>query len=196
MKKCQLCELSHSCTQEVLPESHPEIQAIGEAPGADEDMAGQGFVGMAGKNLDRIFLAAGRSRSDYGRANICRCRPPENRKPRKVEVEACIPKLAKFIEETRPKVIVAIGGTPVNVMLGSGPLYEHIEDGRNHGHEAIKIAGACHSALKPVIMEYNPYIVPCVHSSPLALNRNAPDGTKWRMVAEQQIRSACALLRT
>ncbi len=79
---CTDCALSEHRTQVVLPDFKPNVQivAIGEAPGKDEDLSGFGFAGRAGKTLDTLFEEHGISRTEYGRANMCCCRPPDNRK--------------------------------------------------------------------------------------------------------------------
>ena len=122
---CSHCQNLVSCrTQIVLatPCQTGGLLAIGEAPGADEDLKGIGFIGTAGKTLDRLLSVHGIGRDDYGRANICRCRPPENRKPTSSEISACLPFLADVIHTFKPRVIIAVGGTPTAVFCGKGTL--------------------------------------------------------------------------
>lgn len=130
---CAACpSLCQSRIQIVLPTPCPAggLLAVGEAPGADEDAKGEGFVGRAGKTLDTLLAAHGISREAYGRANIVRCRPEGNRKPTAHEVAACLPKLAEFIQECRPAVILLVGGTPTASFLGAGSLYRRIQESR------------------------------------------------------------------
>lgn len=101
-----------------------ELMFIGEAPGADEDEQGEPFVGKAGQLLTRIIQAMGLQRESVYIANILKCRPdtPDqssgNRKPTPDEMQTCIPYLHEQIDLIRPKVIVALGGTAVEGLLG------------------------------------------------------------------------------
>lgn len=185
-KSCNKCSLIKTCSQVVVasPCGTGGLLAIGEAPGADEDLKGEGFIGTAGKTLDKLMAAQGLSRSDYGRANICRCRPPENRKPTKSEMEACIPYLANLIKTIKPKVLLAVGGTPTNILCGKGSLYDII----NSQHPWTKQPKAHQELL--YALSHVEYIVPMPHTSPLAFNRNAPDGVKWSVIAEAQVAKA------
>ena len=97
---------------------------IGEAPGADEDLQGEPFVGAAGQLLTKIISATGLSRGDVYIANILKCRPDMpagssgNRKPTPEETTTCIPYLHEQIDLIKPKVLVALGGTAVEGLLG------------------------------------------------------------------------------
>jgi DNA polymerase len=101
-----------------------QLMFVGEAPGADEDEQGEPFVGKAGQLLTKIIQATGLSRADVYIANILKCRPDTpgetagNRKPRPEEMETCIPYLHEQIDLIRPKVIVALGATAVEGLLG------------------------------------------------------------------------------
>jgi DNA polymerase len=100
------------------------LMFVGEAPGADEDEQGEPFVGKAGQLLTRIIEAMGLKRSDVYIANILKCRPDTpgqsagNRKPRPEEMETCIPYLHEQIDLIKPKVLVALGATAVEGLLG------------------------------------------------------------------------------
>jgi len=102
-----------------------ELMLVGEAPGADEDAQGEPFVGAAGQLLTRILLTAGLSRETVYIANILKCRPdtPDktsgNRKPTSAEMETCIPYLHEQIDLIQPKILMALGGTAVEGLLGS-----------------------------------------------------------------------------
>jgi DNA polymerase len=167
------------------------ILVIGEAPGTKEDLTGQGFVGQAGKTLNKLFAAYGLASNQFNKANIIRCRPPHNRKPLKNEIDCCLSYLANFIYVAQPKVIVTIGAVPTKIFFGSGSLYSKIKlglDSANWGTEQI-----LSSVDKVIIPSLNQvkYVVPTPHTSPLAFNRFCPDGRKWSEVAQQQI--ACAI---
>ena len=101
-----------------------QLMFVGEAPGADEDEQGEPFVGKAGQLLTKIIQATGLSRADVYIANILKCRPDTpgqtagNRKPTSDEMATCIPYLHEQIDLIQPKVIVALGGTAVEGLLG------------------------------------------------------------------------------
>jgi uracil-DNA glycosylase family 4 len=101
-----------------------QLMFVGEAPGADEDEQGEPFVGKAGQLLTKIISATGLSRADVYIANILKCRPDTpgqsagNRKPTPDEMATCIPYLHEQIDLIRPKVIVALGATAVDGLLG------------------------------------------------------------------------------
>jgi DNA polymerase len=101
-----------------------QLMFVGEAPGADEDEQGEPFVGKAGQLLTKIIQATGLSRADVYIANILKCRPDTpgqtagNRKPTSDEMATCIPYLHEQIDLIRPRVIVALGATAVEGLLG------------------------------------------------------------------------------
>ena len=101
-----------------------QLMFVGEAPGADEDEQGEPFVGKAGQVLTKIIQATGLKRADVYIANILKCRPDTpgqsagNRKPTSDEMATCIPYLHEQIDLIRPKVIVALGATAVDGLLG------------------------------------------------------------------------------
>ena len=101
-----------------------ELMLVGEAPGQDEDREGEPFVGAAGQLLTKIIEATGLGRDKVYIANILKCRPDipgkiyGNRKPRPDEMETCFPWVRRQIEIIQPKVIVALGGTAVEGLLG------------------------------------------------------------------------------
>jgi DNA polymerase len=101
-----------------------QLMFVGEAPGADEDEQGEPFVGKAGQLLTKIIQATGLSRADVYIANILKCRPDTpgqsagNRKPTSDEMAMCIPYLHEQIDLIRPRVIVALGATAVEGLLG------------------------------------------------------------------------------
>ena len=86
-----------------------DLMFVGEAPGADEDVQGEPFVGRAGQLLTKIIEAIDLQRQDVYIANLIKCRPPGNRNPEPDEVEQCEPFLSRQIDAIRPKVIVALG---------------------------------------------------------------------------------------
>jgi DNA polymerase len=101
-----------------------QLMFVGEAPGADEDQQGEPFVGKAGQLLTKIIQTMGLSRETVYIGNILKCRPDTpgqtagNRKPTPEEMQTCIPYLHEQIDLIRPKVIVALGATAVEGLLG------------------------------------------------------------------------------
>jgi uracil-DNA glycosylase family 4 len=108
---CTRCRLSASRTQVVFGTGNPnaDLMFIGEAPGRDEDLKGEPFVGKAGQLLTDIIKAMKLTRDDVYIANVIKCRPPENRNPEPDELDACRPYIRKQVELIKPKVIVALG---------------------------------------------------------------------------------------
>jgi DNA polymerase len=105
-----------------------QLMFVGEAPGADEDAQGEPFVGKAGQLLDRIIRAMGLTRGSVYIANILKCRPDTpgqsagNRKPTPEEMQTCIPYLQEQIDLIQPKVLVALGATAVEGLLGKSTV--------------------------------------------------------------------------
>ena len=91
---------------------------VGEGPGATEDDTGRPFVGAAGELLTRMLGSIGLPRETVFIANVVKCRPPQNRKPLPDEVAACLPYLHRQIALVKPKVLLALGGTAAEALLG------------------------------------------------------------------------------
>ena len=109
---CRLCKLHTLGRKQVVfgvGNPNADLMFVGEAPGADEDIQGEPFVGRAGQLLTKIIEAIGMTRSDVYIANVIKCRPPGNRNPEPDEVERCEPFLFRQIDIIKPKVIVALG---------------------------------------------------------------------------------------
>jgi uracil-DNA glycosylase family 4 len=123
--KCQ--HLAETRTQVVYGVGNPEAELmfIGEAPGADEDAAGEPFVGRAGQLLTKMIQAMGLERSQVYIANVLKCRPdmPKgssgNRKPTPDEMKTCLPYLTAQIDIIKPRVMVGLGATAVEGLLGA-----------------------------------------------------------------------------
>ena len=117
---CTKCSLSTGRTNVVFGRGNPKarILIIGEGPGQQEDEQGLAFVGRAGKMLNKSFLSVGiNTNEDCYISNIVKCRPPNNRKPKSIEIENCMPWLDSQIELIKPKVIVLAGSTAVQSYL-------------------------------------------------------------------------------
>lgn len=164
------------------------ILIVGEAPGTDENREQRGFVGKAGSNLRDLLLDAGLSNADFGVANVCRCQPPKNRKPKRQEMEACLPFLASLIQETQPKVLLAVGGrTAAYCMCGPGTLKRLIDDRASNADWSGSNTCSTFQMIRPVIAKV-PYLVPMPHTSPRVINNPA-----WRDLAVKQVRLAVEL---
>jgi uracil-DNA glycosylase len=94
-----------------------ELMFVGEAPGADEDIQGEPFVGRAGQLLTKIIEAIGLKREDVYIANVIKCRPPQNRNPEQDEVDTCEVFLFQQIDVIKPAVIVALGTFAARALL-------------------------------------------------------------------------------
>lgn len=120
-KKCIKCSLSNSRTNVVFGEGtlNSKIMLIGEAPGNHEDKTGRPFVGRAGQLLNNYLEAENISRKkDIYITNIVKCHPPNNRKPRTDEAEACREYLEAQIKFIQPEIILLAGVTAVKYVLG------------------------------------------------------------------------------
>ncbi len=121
IRGCTRCALHAKRTQTVFARGSGSsgLCFVGEGPGADEDAQGLPFVGAAGQLLDRMILAMGLGRDEVYVCNIVKCRPPQNRKPEPEEMAACMPYLDEQLELIEPQVIVALGATAVQGLLGT-----------------------------------------------------------------------------
>src|SRR5690606_22463193 len=121
VRGCERCALHAGRKQTVFARGTGSsgVCFVGEGPGADEDAQGFPFVGAAGQLLDRMIAAMGLARDEVYVCNIVKCRPPRNRKPEPAEMEACRPYLAEQLELVAPRVIVALGATAVQGLLGT-----------------------------------------------------------------------------
>ena len=115
--RCKLHTLGRS--QVVFGVGNPaaDLMFVGEAPGADEDVQGEPFVGRAGQLLTKIIEAIGMRREDVYIANVIKCRPPGNRNPEPDEVAQCEPFLFRQVDTIKPKVIVALGKFAAQCLL-------------------------------------------------------------------------------
>jgi DNA polymerase len=119
LANCQRCPLHAGRTQMVFGVGKPEAELVfvGEAPGHDEDVQGEPFVGRAGQLLTKMIEAMGLTRGQVYICNVIKCRPPENRDPRPEEIACCEPFLLQQLEIIQPKVIVALGRVAVQSLL-------------------------------------------------------------------------------
>jgi len=117
-KNCGLCQGRKTTVPGEGNGNSPDILFVGEGPGAEEDAQGRPFVGKAGQLLDRMIEAMGYRREDVFITNVVKCRPPSNRKPLPEEMEMCLPYLRQQIKLIKPKVIVGLGASAMEGLLG------------------------------------------------------------------------------
>lgn len=118
--ECVKCPLGQTRTKFVFGVGDPDADLVfvGEAPGRDEDLQGEPFVGRAGQLLDKILAAIHLTRNEVYICNVLKCRPPENRSPHRDEIDTCMPYLEQQLEMIGPKLIVALGATAAHSLLG------------------------------------------------------------------------------
>lgn len=116
---CHKCPLCDGRTQTVFGsgDAHARVMIIGEAPGKNEDLQGEPFVGAAGKYLSELLAIAGLVRKDVFIANVLKCRPPGNRDPRPEEIELCTPYLRQQTRLVDPEYIVTLGNFSTKFIL-------------------------------------------------------------------------------
>jgi DNA polymerase len=117
--RCKLHTLGRKQIVFGVGNPNADLMFVGEAPGADEDVQGEPFVGRAGQLLTKIIEAIELRREDVYIANVIKCRPPQNRNPEPDEVEQCEPFLFRQIDTIKPKVIVALGKFAAQSLLRS-----------------------------------------------------------------------------
>jgi len=118
-RKCGLCETR----KKAVPgegSSKAKVMFVGEAPGEQEDVQGRPFVGAAGKLLTELLASVNLTREEVYITNIAKCRPPNNRPPRKDEAAACRPYLERQIALIRPSVICPMGNSAIHALINSG----------------------------------------------------------------------------
>ena len=101
---------------------------IGEGPGANEDAEGRPFVGRAGKLLDKMLAAIKLDRTKVYISNVVNYRPPSNRKPTEVEIERYFPYLKSHIEIIDPKILLLLGSTALNTLIGNDVVISKARD--------------------------------------------------------------------
>lgn len=148
---CEACGLCKGRKNTVfgVGDVQTDWMIVGEAPGENEDLQGEPFVGAAGQLLDNMLRAVGRSRQGEGAqgayiANVLKCRPPANRNPQPEEVARCEPYLVRQVALVKPKVIVAMGRFAVQSLLKTTEPIGRLR-GRVHRYEGV-----------PVIVTYHP----------------------------------------
>ncbi|MFL6245682.1 MAG: uracil-DNA glycosylase [Thermoanaerobaculia bacterium] len=144
---CNACRLAGTRTNVVFGVGDPnaDLMFIGEAPGHDEDLRGEPFVGRAGQLLTDIIKAMKLSREQVYIANVIKCRPPENRNPEPDEVEQCRPFLRRQIALIQPKVIVTLGKFGLQALTNRAYSISAVR-GQWLDYEGIKLMPTFHPA--------------------------------------------------
>jgi len=144
------CELRKSSTNIVFSDGNPDakIMIIGEGPGANEDLEGVPFIGRTGELLDKMLLSINLDRDNVYISNVVNYRPPENRSPTEEEINRYLPYLKKHIEIINPKILILLGSTALNAVIGNDNI---ISDARGIWIE--KKIGICNTS---VIASFHP----------------------------------------
>ncbi len=153
---CTQCRLHENRTNAVpgVGDKNANIMLIGEGPGKNEDEEGEPFVGRAGDLLNDLLSHIGLVREDVYITNVVKCRPPDNRDPRKDEIETCLPYLQKQIETIQPEVIGPLGNHATETLIGKKGISEL--HGKKFEYEDIELIPLYH----PAAGLYNPNLVP------------------------------------
>jgi DNA polymerase len=143
-KRCKLHGTRKSIVFGVGAEDAP-LMFVGEAPGEQEDLKGEPFVGRAGELLDRMIEAMGWTRESVYIGNTLKCRPPGNRNPQPDELEQCMPFLRAQIDAIAPRVIVALGRPAANQILGTDSPISALR-GKFHDRFGARVMPTFHPA--------------------------------------------------
>ncbi len=144
------CDLKKHAQNIVFSDGNPKskIMLIGEAPGANEDQEGLPFVGRAGQLLDKMLSAINLDRKKVYISNIVNYRPPENRRPTEAEIKRYLPFISKHIEIINPKILVLLGSTAMNALIGDAIVISKMR-----GKWMEKQFGSCKTS---VIITFHP----------------------------------------
>jgi uracil-DNA glycosylase len=153
VSQCRACALCESRTQTVFGVGHERarLMIVGEAPGENEDLHGEPFVGQSGKLLDNMLRAIGLARDAATPeqavfiCNTVKCRPPRNRNPDAAEIARCAPFLERQIELVQPKLLLAMGRFAVQALLGSDEAIGKLR-GRVHDRRGVPLIVTYHPA--------------------------------------------------
>lgn len=147
IRECQRCPLGATRANFVFGVGNPQakIMFIGEAPGRDEDLQGEPFVGRAGQLLTRIIESIKLRREEVYIANVLKCRPPDNREPLPEEMDTCLPYLKRQIEMIKPRFIVCLGRIAAVALLNTKLPLGKLR-GPFHDYQGIKVLVTYHPA--------------------------------------------------
>ena len=138
------CELKKNATNIVFSDGNAKakIMLVGEGPGSNEDQEGLPFVGRAGALLDKMLASIDLDRKNVYITNVVNFRPPENRKPSEYEITRYLPYLKKHIEIIDPKILILLGSTAMNALVGKGKVISEVR-----GKWINKQIGTCNTSL-------------------------------------------------
>ena len=144
------CELKKNSTNIVFSDGNPnsKIMIIGEGPGANEDIEGVPFIGKTGELLDKMLLSINLERENVYITNVVNYRPPENRNPTNEEIDRYLPYLTRHIEIIDPKILILLGSSALNAVIGSEQKISEIR-----GKWINKKIGKCNTS---VIVSFHP----------------------------------------
>lgn len=124
-KRCELCETRTTVVFGV-GNPHAEVMLVGEAPGRQEDLGAEPFIGAAGKLLNELLALAGLERKDVYIANVLKCRPPGNADPLPHQIETCTPFLREQVRAVSPLVLVTLGRFASQFILKTDTGISHL----------------------------------------------------------------------
>ena len=144
------CNLKNSATNIVFSDGNPKskIMLVGEAPGSNEDQEGLPFVGRAGALLDKMLASINLNRKNVYISNVINYRPPDNRRPTDEEINRYLPFVKKHIEIIDPKILILLGSTAMNALVGNEAVISKIR-----GKWIRKEFGSCKTS---VIVTFHP----------------------------------------
>ncbi len=159
VNNCNKCLLGSMRINPVFGEgnSSAKVMFVGEAPGANEDATGKPFCGKAGKVLDELLLIAGLTREKIFICNVLKCRPPKNRNPQNLEIEACTPYLNCQINFIKPAIICCLGNFATAYIMNKFNIKSKIQ-GISKIHGTIFIAEAFYGKIK-IIPLFHPAVL-------------------------------------
>jgi len=142
---CRRCKLCESRTKIVFGSGSPAARVlfVGEAPGRDEDLQGEPFVGEAGQLLTKMISAMGFTREEVYICNVLKCRPPGNRNPEPDEIACCSPFLLRQVQAIAPQVIIALGTFAAQTLLSSREPIGRLR-GKLHDYHGIPLMPTFH----------------------------------------------------
>jgi DNA polymerase len=181
-RRCGLCDVRLTA---VPGEGDPDspVVFVGEAPGREEDEQGRPFVGSAGKLLDRLLGEAGLRREEVYIANILKCRPPGNRRPKSDEMRACAQHLDAQLQVISPAIVAPMGNSAVGHLM------------KQYGLKRESI-GRAHGKVNPVQASWGYiYIFPLYHPAAVLYNRRLQQELKKDLESLKGILESCGAPR-
>lgn len=144
---CHRCALGDTRTTLVfgVGRANADVVLVGEAPGRNEDLNGEPFVGAAGRLLDELLSSIEMARNDTYIANVLKCRPPGNRNPQALEIETCTPFLREQLRLIDPALVVTMGNFATRLLLGTDDPITRLH-GKVHMVDQMAVLPSFHPA--------------------------------------------------